>query len=470
MIAYYPINRIAKGISGTNILGGENIAQLDVYDNALGSKANFQAFFEWFRLQDDIINEESQSSSKYIRGNKSLFGNAKKIIMLLNTIKTKNNIVKTEDNELLNAVFLEEPKFFFFELIRLIKDITIKDTNLLNDIEFLLYQMTNLLTINKKAILTNNSNIQKLIDDIFENLNQLESKDNELLVFIWASFRFSLRLTFWWFSNKGKQDLDKILKLVSLSKRKYQRNPTLFKDSIQQVLENDIQRLEQALSNNGRELKLITECIEKFIPEYSNLRVTRVPTPHMLVEKNGKTIKLNQLSDGEKNIIAMVGDIARRLSMANPHMENPLEGKGIVLIDEIDLHLHPLWQRVIISKLTEVFPNCQFIVSTHSPQVLSHIKAEHIFILKPIDDDIIIEKPTESYGKSTDRQLEDILGVESRPLEIKKDLHNLFTLIQEKKLTEAKVLMQELERVIEGREPELVKANVLIKRRESIGK
>jgi len=190
----------------------------------------------------------------------------------------------------------------------------------------------------------------------------------------------------------------------------------------------------------------------------------------MLVEKNGETIRLNQLSDGEKTMIAMIGDIARRLSMANPQMENPLEGDGVVLIDEIDLHLHPLWQRVIVSRLTEVFPNCQFIVSTHSPQVLSHVKAEHIFILKPSKDDVLIEKPTESYGKSTDRQLEDILGVEARPLEIKEELHQLYKLIQEKKLVKAKQLMAELENKIEGREPELVKANVLIKRKEILDK
>jgi len=166
----------------------------------------------------------------------------------------------------------------------------------------------------------------------------------------------------------------------------------------------------------------------------------------------------------------MIGDIARRLSMANPRMDNPLEGDGIVLIDEIDLHLHPLWQRVIVAKLTEVFPNCQFIVSTHSPQVLSHVKAEHIFLLQPQENDISIIKPTESYGKSTDRQLEDILGVESRPLEIKEELHQLYKLIQEQKLEDAKQLMAKLENKIEGREPELVKADVLIKRKEILGK
>ncbi len=130
----------------------------------------------------------------------------------------------------------------------------------------------------------------------------------------------------------------------------------------------------------------------------------------MLVEKNGETLNLNQLSDGEKNMIAMVGDITRRLSMANLNMDDPLNGDGIIMIDEIDLHLHPSWQRLIVSKLTEVFPNCQFIITTHSPQILSHIKAEHIFLLKQKDENMTVTKPIESYGKSSDRQLEDILG------------------------------------------------------------
>lgn len=68
--------------------------------------------------------------------------------------------------------------------------------------------------------------------------------------------------------------------------------------------------------------------------------------------------------------MAMVGDIARRLSIANASAENILEGEGIVLIDEIDLHLHPSWQAVILPVLLNTFPNLQFIVTTHSSKVL----------------------------------------------------------------------------------------------------
>ena len=71
-----------------------------------------------------------------------------------------------------------------------------------------------------------------------------------------------------------------------------------------------------------------------------------------------------------KIIIAMVADIASRMAEGNPGIENPLEASGVILIDEIDLHLHPKWQREILRKLHEVFPNVQFIVTTHSPIIL----------------------------------------------------------------------------------------------------
>lgn len=70
------------------------------------------------------------------------------------------------------------------------------------------------------------------------------------------------------------------------------------------------------------------------------------------------------------------GDLARKLAIANPSRENPLEGEGVVLIDEVDLHLHPSWQGRMMP-LFRTFPNIQFIVTTHSPKVLSEIKDEH---------------------------------------------------------------------------------------------
>ncbi|NOR56098.1 MAG: AAA family ATPase [Sulfurovum sp.] len=482
MIAYYPINRIAKGMSGLDIYGRESVGQLDVYDNALGSKANFQAFFEWFRLQDDIINEQAQSQSKWMSQHKKWI---KRRITNIFRIFTRN-----EQNETFNhfkemllhdEMILQEPKYLFRELIHTIEHLDFKEfdgmpvSHILHDIEYLFYKMSRSSNI---EVMDNFSiqYIERILEELsyfFEKEFHARSNNNDkILQFIWEMFSFATLLGLWRLSDNGRKQIERVLRNFNPLNKRYDIKVSTNRviENIEKIIQKDILRVQQALSTEGRELEIVTKTIEKFIPEYSNLRVTRIPTPHMLVEKNGETIRLDQLSDGEKNMIAMIGDISRRLSMANPRMENPLEGDGIVLIDEIDLHLHPLWQRVIVSKLTEVFSNCQFIISTHSPQVLSHIRAEHIFILQPEKDDVSITKPAESYGRSTDRQLEDILGVEARPLKIKEELHQLYALIQEQKLEEAKQLMSELENQIEGREAELVKANVLIKRKEILGK
>ncbi|WP_282087430.1 AAA family ATPase [Aquimarina algiphila] len=112
---------------------------------------------------------------------------------------------------------------------------------------------------------------------------------------------------------------------------------------------------------------------------------TNVLIPSLVLEnRNDKNDKafIDSKSDGEKAIIALVADIAYNLSIAHDfsESENYLESKGIVIIDEIETHLHPTWQRKILELLTAVFPGIQFIVSTHSPQVLSSVKSESIFV------------------------------------------------------------------------------------------
>lgn len=240
-------------------------------------------------------------------------------------------------------------------------------------------------------------------------------------------------------------------------------------ENLERIIKNDVERVQNAYRNQGRELFFVTRTIENFVPGYSNLRVRRVPRPHLLIDKDNESISLDQLSDGEKNLIAMVGDIARRLSMANPYSENPMAGKGIILIDEIDLHLHPGWQRLMIPKLTELFPNCQFIVTTHSPQVISHTKAESMFILRVEHNKVKFSKAIESYGLNTDRILEDILGVDARPLHEKKMIQSVYLNIQQGHIDEAQSIIKDLLKLI-GEDPELLKAQTLIKRRAIIGK
>lgn len=190
----------------------------------------------------------------------------------------------------------------------------------------------------------------------------------------------------------------------------------------------------------------------------------------MLVEKNGELLSLNQLSDGEKNMIAMIGDIARRLSMANPNLPNPLEGDGIVMIDEVDLHLHPKWQQKILISLEEAFPNVQFIVTTHSPQVLTTVKSEGIQGLVFENHNLEIKKFDFSLGAKSHELLNEILGVTERPqnLEIVKDLNRYLELVDENLYNdeEAIKLREKLDAWGAGKEKDLLKADMDIRLKE----
>ena len=214
-----------------------------------------------------------------------------------------------------------------------------------------------------------------------------------------------------------------------------------------------------------RQLEAVRQSIYQILEGFSNLRVERSPL-RMTLEKKGQKLIVNQLSDGEKCLLAMVGDLARRLAIANPAYSNPLKGEAIVLIDEIELHLHPLWQRKIISALKRTFPNCQFIITTHSPQVLSYIHSKNIYFLELTSEGMVARHPQSSFGRDSNSILEDIMGVPERPQEIKEDILKLFQIIDEGNLNKAQQLRQEIADKIGSDEPELIKAATSIRRRE----
>ena len=218
-----------------------------------------------------------------------------------------------------------------------------------------------------------------------------------------------------------------------------------------------------------KQLESVRQAIYTFLPEFKDLRIRRRPELRMTVTKNDAELTINQLSDGEKNLLAMVGDLAKRLAIANPEMEKPEQGSGVVLIDEIELHLHPKWQRMVIPALLRTFPNCQFIITTHSPQVLGEVKDGKIYRLANTESGVTAEI-VRTYGRDSNRILEDEMGVPKRNQKIKEDLLNLFRLIDDGNLTQAKELQISLKEEIGFDEPEFARADVLIHRKEVLGR
>jgi predicted ATP-binding protein involved in virulence len=234
-------------------------------------------------------------------------------------------------------------------------------------------------------------------------------------------------------------------------------------------IENE-ERLERNPKHRVVSLEAVRQAIYSILgDDFNKLRVKRA-TNDLIISKNGTDTPVNWLSDGEKNLIFLASDLAKKLAINYPCVDNPLESEGIVLIDEIELHMHPTWQRMIIPRLTKTFPNCQFIVTTHSPQVLSHVQPESIYLLKKVGEDIVVTKPQYSYGRDSNRILEDLMDETERPAEIQDQLAELFSLIHQGQLREAQQLVNQLAATIRAGEPELSKAEVMIKRREIIGR
>lgn len=134
-----------------------------------------------------------------------------------------------------------------------------------------------------------------------------------------------------------------------------------------------------------RAIKAINTALEVFLDGFSDLEVLEDPL-RLTIKKDGCRLSLGQLSDGERSFLAMVSDLIRRLILANPQLDNPLLGKGIVLIDELELHLHPKWQREIVENLKMTFPNIQFIATTHSPFIVQTLNNDELIVL----DDLVI--------------------------------------------------------------------------------
>ena len=133
---------------------------------------------------------------------------------------------------------------------------------------------------------------------------------------------------------------------------------------------------------------------------------------------NKERIPVRMLSDGEKEMISLVADIAYRMAVLNPDLlDGVLKTPGIVLIDEVDLHLHPSWQRRIVSDLTRIFPNVQFVMTTHSPSILANVHKESVWIL---DRYKLIKPGSGTYGRELDEILSEIMHVRVLPEEIGK--------------------------------------------------
>jgi predicted ATP-binding protein involved in virulence len=199
-------------------------------------------------------------------------------------------------------------------------------------------------------------------------------------------------------------------------------------------------------------LELVRSAIARLFPAGGSLRIERRPQ-RMVLDVRGTPLDVAQLSDGEKALLAMTGDIARRMVLADSVSDDPLGQEAVVLIDEIELHLHPGLQRTILARLRDAFPKTQFIVTTHSPQVLSSVHARNVRLLRDFQ---VVPLERETWRRDTNRILESVFHDPGRPPEIAAKLNELRTAVDEDRFADARRLVHELRSELDGDDPEVV--------------
>ena len=231
--------------------------------------------------------------------------------------------------------------------------------------------------------------------------------------------------------------------------------------------------------HGSRILKLLKDAIVSLMPQIKEFWFHEENPPRYSVTKDatiaeqlkekkaGKQLFLEQLSDGERGLIALVFDLTRRLAIANPNLENPIaEGEALILIDEIELHLHPSWQRQVLRSLQKTFTRCQFVISTHSPQVIGQVRPEKLRLLHHDESGKVdVINPTQSFGMDSSWILQNIMGVPARDYETEQRISDVYQAIDEDSLDHARNLAEQLRADI-GDFPDVQEALALLDRFE----
>ncbi len=234
----------------------------------------------------------------------------------------------------------------------------------------------------------------------------------------------------------------------------------LLRDWMRQKTFEEVQQQQPDASYRHPQLRAVIAAVEGCIDNVADLRFDLV---HQEIRMRIGTAfqSFSMLSDGYRNMIAMVADIAERAAVLNPQFgaDAARETSGVVLIDELDLHLHPKWQRSVLPSLRRTFPKMQFIATTHSPQVLASVARNQVRLF---DDNRLIEAGLFVEGRSANELLEDVFGVPARPPATKADLDELFALIDDGDFAAARKKLSTLEERLGRDDGDIVRARWIL--------
>jgi energy-coupling factor transporter ATP-binding protein EcfA2 len=223
----------------------------------------------------------------------------------------------------------------------------------------------------------------------------------------------------------------------------------------------------------------IKEVLLRILPEIDDIRISPIiqmqTKPSVRVQTKYGWVDIKDLSLGYKTLIAWMVDFASRMFERYPDSPNPLAEPAVVLVDEIDLHLHPKWQRVLMSYLSERFPNTQFIATAHSPLVVQAASDANVVLLRREGDHVVIDNDVKDiHGWRVDQILtSDLFGLESaRPPQLDNLLAERAKILSKSRLTKKdRARLEQIEAEIgslpTGETPEDMEAMDIIRRAAS---
>ena len=219
--------------------------------------------------------------------------------------------------------------------------------------------------------------------------------------------------------------------------------------------------------------KAICKCFERISGSKNASIIFDLDTHRLVLDFEGtdgslQKFAMNEMSDGYKNTLSMIGDIAYRMAVLNPMLGDKVleETSGVVVIDEIDLHLHPQWQQTIISDLNIIFPKIQFIVSSHAPAVINSVAKEQIRIL---DNGEIYMPAAQTYGRNANSILREVMKVSERPMDIKQRMNLFYSYMDENNYQEADKILTEIESIVGTTDPDIAAARTSLDLEKILG-
>jgi predicted ATP-binding protein involved in virulence len=194
----------------------------------------------------------------------------------------------------------------------------------------------------------------------------------------------------------------------------------------------------------------VQSAVQRAVEGASSIEYVERRKDIIVAFEDGRAVDFSNMSDGQRALAGMVAEIARRACLLNSAYLGELaltETPGLVLIDELDLHLHPRWQRRVIGDLKRIFPNIQFFATTHSPQVIGEARPEEIVLLTPTGEQ---KRPLQSYGMDSNWVLECVMEAEGRDPKVAKEIVRLYDEIEDGKFEEARARIAILRNEIGG--------------------